>query len=94
MKPYEKFAKKFNLQNLLNYASEEERYITWQKYCEIELLPIMDKVLNKRHTLLDAQDFIWFIGNNNETKVSNNEQDEDEKMQLNIPISLTMKLLS
>lgn len=86
MKPYEKFAKKFNLQNLLNYASEEERYITWQKYCEIELLPIMDKVLNKRHTLLDAQDFIWFIGNNTEVDREEKTQ-EDKNMTVNIPLN-------
>lgn len=85
--PYNKFAKILNLTNLLQYNSDEERYINWQEYCKNELLPEMDRVLNKKHTLLDAQDFIWFIGNNNETKVSNNEQDEDEKMQLNIPLN-------
>ena len=85
--PYNKFAKILNLTNLLQYNSDEERYINWQEYCQNELLPEMDRVLNKKHTLLDAQDFIWFIGNNNETKVSNNEQDEDEKMQLNIPLN-------
>ena len=31
----------------------------WQEYCKNELLPEMDRVLNKKHTLLDAQDFIW-----------------------------------
>ena len=84
---YNKFAKILNLTNLLQYNSDEERYINWQEYCKNELLPEMDRVLNKKHTLLDAQDFIWFIGNNNETKVSNNEQDEDEKMQLDIPLN-------
>ena len=85
--PYNKFAKMLNLTKLLKYNSEEERYINWQEYCQNELLPEMDKVLNKKHTLLDTQDFVWFIGNSDEIKISNDKQSKGEKMQSNIPLN-------
>lgn len=65
MKPFNNFAKNLKMGNLLNFNSQEERYIAWQTYCLNELIPIMDKYFNKKNTLLDAQDFIWFVGNMN-----------------------------
>lgn len=61
--PFETYAKKFNLLTLLNYNTPEERYEKWQNYCINELIPIMNDVLSTNCTLLDAQDFIWYIGN-------------------------------
>jgi len=59
--PFNNYAKRFNLTNLLNNA--DDRYEKWQDYCKSTLIPKMEEVLNTSCTLLDAQDFIWYIGN-------------------------------
>lgn len=84
MRPYNNFAKLFDLKELSKnkFNSEEDRYIAWQNYCSTELLPIMNEVLNKKHTLLDAQDFIRFVGKNNEDFDEGYDEDysEDDNM--------------
>ncbi|MBR3889119.1 AAA family ATPase [bacterium] len=88
MKPFNKFAKMFGLSDLEKYESDEERYIKWQEYCKNTLLPKMDEVLNKKHTLLDAQDLIWFVWNNRKDKTTKEEEQNEDKEpmeELNIP---------
>lgn len=61
MNPYNKFAKRFKLG--IEYETPEQRYSAWQNYCNNVLVPTMNQVLNTENSLLDAQDFIWFITN-------------------------------
>jgi len=69
--PFKNYAKKLGIDSLLKYETPEERYSNWQNYCLNELIPVMNKVLDKDNTLLDAQDFIWYVGNasNNDLNV-------------------------
>ncbi len=85
VKPYNIFAKIINLPYLLNYNSQEERYINWQEYCKNTLCKKMDEVLNKKHTLLDAQDFIWFVGKGNTKEDTEEIKNEGEDMTTDIP---------
>ena len=62
---FNNFAKKFNLSDLLDKNDRVKRYIKIQDYCNNVLLPKMNSILNKTHTLLDAQDFIRYVDNIN-----------------------------
>ncbi|MEI8389581.1 MAG: AAA family ATPase [bacterium] len=63
IKPFNNYAKKFSIDYLLKFEDYEKRYTDWINYCNKELIPKMNEVLNKENDLLDAQDFIWFVGN-------------------------------
>lgn len=62
---FNNFAKRFNLSDLLDKNDRVKRYIKIQDYCNNILLPKMNRILNKTHTLLDAQDFIRYVDNIN-----------------------------
>lgn len=62
---FNNFAKRFNLSDLLDKNDRVKRYIKIQDYCNNILLPKMNRILNKTHTLLDAQDFIRYVNNIN-----------------------------
>lgn len=62
---FNNFAKRFNLSDLLDKNDRIKRYIKIQDYCNNILLPKMNRILNKTHTLLDAQDFIRYVDNIN-----------------------------
>lgn len=74
MTPFNDYAKELNLNNLLK-NKDEERYLAWQNYCFEVLIPKMNKTLGKINTLLDAQDFIWFVGNKKYTEDKNIQND-------------------
>lgn len=85
--PFNNFAKKFDLKEIIN-GNKEEKYINWHNYCFEKLIPIMNKVLNKECSLLDAQDFIWYVGNLSQEKSEDNIiEKKDEYMQQNIPLN-------
>lgn len=69
LKKFKHFAKFLNLTDLLALSADENRYIAWQDYCTAKLIPKMNEVLKKEHTLLDAQDFIRYVGSELETIV-------------------------
>lgn len=63
MSPFNEYAKKLGLSHLLKYETPEDRYLNWQNYCQGELISLMNETLQKENDLLDAQDFIWVVGN-------------------------------
>lgn len=72
--PFNNYAKIFKLDKMLKFTDYEQRYSDWQDYFSEILIPTMDKVLGTSNTLLDAQDFIWYVGNinNSDNKMQNN----------------------
>lgn len=75
MKPFNNYAKKFKMNNLLKFDSYEKRYIEWQEYCLKDLIPAMNNYFKTENTLLDAQDFIWFVGNMENSETESLEED-------------------
>lgn len=69
VKPFNNYAKLFKLDNILKFTDYEQRYIDWLNYCNENIIPKMNEVLGGDHTLLDAQDFIWYVGS--ESEISN-----------------------
>lgn len=60
---FNNYAKFFKLDMMLNFTDYEQRYIDWQNYFLEILIPTMNNVLGNTNTLLDAQDFVWYVGN-------------------------------
>ena len=75
MKPFNNYAKQLRMGNLLKFNSGEERYIAWQQYCVDTLIPAMNDYYKTENTLLDAQDFIWFVGNMENSETESLEED-------------------
>ena len=86
IKPYTKFSKllKLGFENL----SEEQRYITWIKYCDNTLIPELNKYGNDVNTLLDCQDFTWYVSNkDSEDEIMTKENVLPLEMEHNIPLN-------
>ena len=60
--PFTELGKTLSMYDLLSFTSKEERYINWLNYCQSTLIPKLSAALNEACDLLDAQDFIWFVG--------------------------------
>jgi 5-methylcytosine-specific restriction protein B len=85
---FNNFAKLLNLSDWLDNTSSTERYINIMEYAENKLIPFMNNISNKNHTLLDVQDFIRFVGERNFDSINAQEkQQEDKNMQTNIPLN-------
>ena len=63
IKPYTNFSKDFYLG--LEKFNSEDRYIAWIDYCKNNLIPLLNNYCNSNCSLLDCQDFIWFVFNQN-----------------------------
>lgn len=65
IKPFNKFAKLFFLEeykeDLIDSSKKISRYLAWQDYCRVELIPQLSEALGREADMLDAQDAIYCI---------------------------------
>lgn len=62
---FHKYFELINYREYLQYKSKSIglRYKALVDYIHDELIPTMNRVLNNTNTAIDAQDFIWYVGN-------------------------------
>lgn len=62
MNPFKNFIIKFQIKDYFkNFKNNDQKYIAWINFCNEVLIPMMNKFNDKENTLLDCQDFIWFV---------------------------------
>src|SRR5574344_2146358 len=62
---FHKYFELINYREYLQYKSKSIglRYKALVDYIHDELIPTMNRILNNTNTAIDAQDFIWYVGN-------------------------------